>query len=206
MSMSVAGSCVSATEWVVGFSATLLEEGSVAAFWASDSCNSILKSVAGSCVSATLFETNDVWASGSYNSMSISVAGSCVSAVAVSCVSAMVGSCVSATEWVAGSCVSATLCETDGVTVSWASGSCVSVPVVGIGQDPGIGKVGGGRGVSRIGGGSRVVVIKGGLIEALVRFLCKKGGKGGICFRFREGLSLMMGQMTLSSSESSLRI
>jgi hypothetical protein len=215
--VSVAGSCVSATEWVAGFSAAWLEEGGVVAFWASDSCNSIPKSVVGSCVSATgwvagfcvsatLFETNDVWASGSCNSMSKSAAGSCVSAVAVSCVSAMAGSCVSTTEWVAGSCVSATLCETDGVTVPWASGSCVSVPIVEKGKDPGIGEVGGVRGISRIGGESRVVVIKGGLIEPLVRFLRKKGGKGGICFRFREGLSLMMGQATFSGSESSLRI
>jgi hypothetical protein len=32
MSVSVVGSCVSATEWVAGFSATLLEESGVAAF------------------------------------------------------------------------------------------------------------------------------------------------------------------------------
>ena len=37
------------------------------------------------------------------------------------------------------------------------------------------------------------MVIKGGLVEAFVRFFRKKGGKGGICFRFREGLSSMMG-------------
>ena len=67
-------------------------------------------------------------------------------------------------------------------------GSCVTATEVGIGKDPGIGKVGGGRGVSRIGGVSRLVVIKGGLIEALVHFLRKKGGKGEICFRFRGGL------------------
>jgi hypothetical protein len=215
--MSVVGSCVSATEWVAGFSAAWPEEGGVVAFWASDSCNSISQSVVGSyvlatgwvarfCVSATLFETNDVWASGSCNSMSKSVVGSYVSAVVVSCVSSMAGSCVSATEWVVGSCVSATLCETDGVTVPWTSGSCVSVPVVEKGKDPGIGEVGGVRGINQIGGESRVVVIKGGLIEALVLFLRKKGGKGGICFRFHEGLLLMMGQATFSSSESSLRI
>ena len=92
------------------------------------------------CVSATS-KTNDVWVSNSCSSISLSAAGSCVAAVAVSCVSAMAGSCVSSTEWVAGSCVSATLCETDDVTVSWASSSCVSVPMVGIGKDPGIGEV-----------------------------------------------------------------
>jgi hypothetical protein len=64
ISISVAGSCVSATGWVAG------------------------------CVSATLFETNDVWALGSCNSISMSAAGSCVSVVAVSCVLAMDGSCV----------------------------------------------------------------------------------------------------------------
>jgi hypothetical protein len=136
----------------------------------------------------------------------MSAAGSYVSAVVVSCVSAMAGSCVSATEWVVGSCVSTTLCETDGVTSSWASSSCVSMPVVGIGKDPRIGEVGGVRGIRRIGGGSRVVVIKGGLVEALVHFFYKKGGKRGVCFRFREGLSSMMGQEELSGSESSLRI
>ena len=140
------------------------------------------------------------------------VVGSCVSTtewVAGSCVSAtewVAGSYVLATEWVVGSCVSATLFQTDDVSTTWASGSCVSVPMGGIGKDPGIGEVGGVRGISRIGGVSRVVVIKGGLIEALVLFLRKKGGKGGICFRFREGLSLMMGQAKLSGSESSLRI
>jgi hypothetical protein len=186
---------------VAGFSATLLEEGSVAAFGASDSCNSISISVAGSCVlatgwvagscvSATLFETNDVWASGSCNSILMSAASSYVST----------------TEWVVGSCVSATLCETDDVTASWASGSCVSVPVVGIGEDPGIGEVGGVRGISRIGGEYKVVVIKGGLVEALVLFFRKKGGKRGAFFHFRESLSSMMGQEELSGSESSLRI
>jgi hypothetical protein len=176
MSILVAGSCVSSIGWVAG------------------------------CVSTTLFEINDVWASGSCNSISMSADGSCVSAVAVSCVSAMVGSYVSATEWVAGSCVSATLCETDDVTVSGASGSCVSVPVVGIGKDPGIGEVKGVRGISRIGGDSRVVVTKGGLVELLVRFFRKKGGKMGVCFHFREGRSSMMGQEGLSDLESSLRI
>jgi hypothetical protein len=154
----VAGSCVSATEWVAG------------------------------CVSATLLETNDVWASDSCNSISMSAAGSCVSAVAGSCVSAMAGSCVSATEWVAGSCVSATFCETEGVTVSGASGSCVAAPVVGRGKDPGVWEVEDVRRISRIGGVSRVVGIKGGLIEALVRFLRKKGEKGAVCFRFCGGL------------------
>ena len=104
--------------------------------------------------------------------------------MAVSCVSAMVGSCVSATEWVTGSCVSASL-----YLVAGASGSCVAVPMVGIGKDPRVGEVNGLRGLSRIGGGSRVVVIHGGLIESLVLFLCKKGGKGEICCRFHGGLS-----------------
>ena len=80
------------------------------------------------------------------------------------------------------------------------------MPVGGIGKDSGIWEVGGIRGISRIGGGSRVVVIMGGLVEALVHFFCKKAGKKGICFRFREILSSMMGQGELSSSESSLRI
>jgi hypothetical protein len=136
----------------------------------------------------------------------MSAAGSCVSAVVVSCVSAMASSCVSATEWVVGSCVSATVFEIDDVAASWASGSCVSLPVVGIGKDPEIGEVGGVQGISQIGGGSRVVVIKGGLVEALVRFFHKKGGKRGACFHFCEGLSSMMGQEGLSGSESSLRI
>jgi hypothetical protein len=61
--------------------------------------------------------------------------------------------------------------------------------MVGIGKDPGIGEVKGLRGMSRIVGGSRVVVIQGGLIEALVLFFHKKGGKGVICFRFHGGLS-----------------
>jgi hypothetical protein len=57
-----------------------------------------------------------------------------------------------------------------------------------------------------MGWGSRVVAIIAGLVEGLVHFLCKKGGKKGICFHFREGLSSMMGQGELSGSESSLRI
>ena len=101
----------------------------------------------------------------------------------------MASSCVSGTEWVVGSCVSATLFETDDVATPWASSSCVSVPMGGIGKDPEIWEVGGVRGISRIGGESRVVVIKGGLVEALVLFFRKKGGKKGICFRFREVLS-----------------
>ena len=115
----------------------------------SDSCNSISISVVGSCVSATGWvvgcvsatsKTNDVWASNSCNSISV------------------VGSCVAATE-------------------------------VGIGKDPRVWGVEYVRRISRIGGGSRVVVIQGGLIEALVLFLRKEGGKGAIYFRFRGGLS-----------------
>jgi hypothetical protein len=105
----------------------------------------------------------------------------------------MAGSFVSATEWVVGSCVSTTLFETDDVATPWASGSCVSVPVGGIGKDPGIWEVGGVRCISQIGWGSRVVAMMGGLVEALVLFFCKKAGKEGICFHFREGLSSMMG-------------
>jgi hypothetical protein len=119
----------------------------------------------------------------------MSATGSYVSAMDVSCVSTMAGSCVLATEWVTGSCVSATLCEIDGVTVSGASGSCVTAPMVRIGKDPGVGEINGLQGFSRIGGGSRVVVIQGGRIEAFVRFLRKKGGKGAICCRFRGGFS-----------------
>ena len=130
------------------------------------------------------------------------MAGSCVSATEW-----VAGSCVLATEWVAGSCVSATLFETDDVATPWASSSCVSVPVGGIGKDPGIWEVGGVRGISRIGGGSRVVIIMGGLVEALVHFFRKKGGKKGfICFCLHGGLSSMMGQAELSGRESSLRI
>jgi hypothetical protein len=98
----------------------------------------------------------------------------------------MAGSCVSATEWVAG--------------------SCVSVPMVGIGKDPRAGEVKGVLGISQIGGESRVVATKGGLVELLVRFFCKKGGKRGVCFCFWEGCSSMMGQEGLFGSESSLRI
>ena len=102
----------------------------------------------------------------------------------------MVGSCVSATGWVAG-CVSATSKTND----VWASnscnslvvGSCVAATGAGIGKDPGV--LENVRRISRIGGVSRVVVIQGGLIEDLVRFLRKKGGKGAICCRFRGGLS-----------------
>jgi hypothetical protein len=157
----MAGSCVSATEWVT-VSATLFEESSVAAPWAFDSCISISISAAGSYVSAT--------------------------------------------KWVVGSCVSTTLFERDDVATPWAYGSCVSVPMGGIGKDPGIWEVGGVRGISRMGWGSRVVEIMGGLVEALVHFFHKKGGKKGICFRLCGGLSSMMGQGELSGSESSLRI
>ena len=79
------------------------------------------------------------------------------------------------------------------------------MPVVGIGKDPGIGEVGNVRGISRIGGESRVVATKGGLVEILVHFFRKKGGKGGVFFHFREGHSSMVGQEGLSSLESSLR-
>jgi hypothetical protein len=58
----------------------------------------------------------------------------------------------------------------DHVAILWASGSCVSVPVGGIGKDPGIWEVGGVRGISRMGWGSRVVAIMVGLVEALVHF------------------------------------
>jgi hypothetical protein len=101
------------------------------------------------------------------------------------------GSCVSATGWVFG-CVSATSKTND----VWASnscnllsvaGSCVAATGAGIGKDPGVWEDV--RRISRIGGVSRVVVIQGGLIEDLVFFLRKKGGKGAICCRFHGGLS-----------------
>jgi hypothetical protein len=76
----------------------------------------------------------------------------------------------------------------------------------GIGKDYGIWEVGGVQGISQMGWGSMAVVVVASLVEALVRFLCKKGGKKGICFRFRGGFSSMMGQGELSGSESSLRI
>jgi hypothetical protein len=80
------------------------------------------------------------------------------------------------------------------------------VPVGGIGKDSGIWEVGGVRGISRMGWGFRAVAVVAALVEALVHFLCKKGGKKGICFRLRGGFSSMMGQGELSGSESSLRI
>ena len=152
-------------------SASWCKESSVAAPSTSNSCISISVSVAGSCVSATGCCVAASRVSDSCNSTSMSVGGSCVSA----------------TGWVAGSCVSATLFETDDVTTPWASGSCVSVPVGGIGKDHGVWEDV--RRINRICGGSRVVVIQGGLIEDLIRFLHKNGGKGAICCRFRGGLS-----------------
>jgi hypothetical protein len=132
----------------------------------------------------------------------MSVVGSCVSATGW-----VASSCVSAIEWVVGSCVSTTLSETGDDATPWASGSYVSVPMGGIGKDLGIWEVGGVWGISRMGWGGRVVVIMGGLVEALVRFFRKKGGKKGfIYFRLRGGLSSMIGQAKLSGSESSLRI
>jgi hypothetical protein len=38
-----------------------------------------------------------------------------------------------------------------------------------------------------------VGVIRGGLVEVLNRFFRKKGGKREACFRFRRGLSLVVG-------------
>jgi hypothetical protein len=161
MSILVVGSCVSATGCCVAASGV--------------SISSISKSVAGSCVSATGCCVAASGVSNSCNSTSIPVAGSCVSV----------------TGWVVGY-VSATS-KTDDV---WASNSCNSISVVGscvaatgdgIGKDPGVWEDV--RHISRIGGGSRVVVIQGGLIEDLVHFLRKKGGKGAICCRFRGGLS-----------------
>jgi hypothetical protein len=57
-----------------------------------------------------------------------------------------------------------------------------------------------------MGGGFRAVAVVVALVEALVHFLCKKGGKKGIFFRLHGGFSSMMGQGELSGSESSLRI
>jgi hypothetical protein len=57
-----------------------------------------------------------------------------------------------------------------------------------------------------MGWGFRAVVVVAALVEALVRFLCKKGRKKGICFHLCGGFSSMMGQGELSGSESSLRI
>jgi hypothetical protein len=86
------------------------------------------------------------------------------------------------------------------------AGSCVAATEVEIGKGPGVWEVEDVRHLSRIGGGSRVVVIQGGLIEALVHFLHREGGKGAICFRFHGGLSWMIGQGTFSGSESSIRM
>jgi hypothetical protein len=91
-------------------------------------------------------------------------------------VTAITGSYVSATEWVASSCVSATKFEMDDVAAHWAFGSCVSVPVGVIGKDSNIWEVGGVRGISWMGWGFRAVAVVAALVEALVRFLCKKGG------------------------------
>ena len=88
----------------------------------------------------------------------------------------------------------------------WASVSCVSVPVDGIGKDSRIWEVEGVQGFNRMGQGFRAVVVVVVLVEALVRFICKKGRKKGICFRLHGGFSSMMGQGELSGSESSLRI
>jgi hypothetical protein len=57
-----------------------------------------------------------------------------------------------------------------------------------------------------MGWGFRAVAVVVALVEALVRFLCKKGGKKRICFHLCGGFSSMMGQGELSGSESSLRI
>ena len=92
------------------------------------------------------------------------------------------GSCVSATGWVTGSCVSVAL-----NSVVEASGSCVTAPLVEVGKDPGVWEVEDERRFSRMGGVSRGVIIKGDLIEALVRFLSKGGGKGAVFFRFCGG-------------------
>jgi hypothetical protein len=67
------------------------------------------------------------------------------------------------------------------------------VLVGGIGKDYVIWEVRGVQSISRMGWGSRVVAVVAALLEALIRFLCKKGGKKGICFRFRGGFSSMMG-------------
>ena len=80
------------------------------------------------------------------------------------------------------------------------------MPVGGIGKDSKIWEVGGVRGFSQMGWGFRVVAVVAALVEVLVRFLCKKEGKGGICFRLHGGFSSVMGQGELSGSESSLRI
>jgi hypothetical protein len=80
------------------------------------------------------------------------------------------------------------------------------VPVGRIGKDSGIWEVGGVRGISRMGWGFRVVAVVVAIVEALVHFLCKKGGKKGICFHLCATFSSIMGQGELSGSESSLRI
>jgi hypothetical protein len=80
------------------------------------------------------------------------------------------------------------------------------VPVGGIGKNSGIWEVGGIRGFSRMGWGFGAMAVVAALVEVLVHFLCKKGGKRGIFFRLRGGFSSVMGQGELSGSESSLRI
>ena len=67
------------------------------------------------------------------------------------------------------------------------AGSCVAATRAGIGKDPGVWEDV--RRISRIGGASRVVATKGGLVELLVRFFLKKGGKRAICCHLCGGLS-----------------
>ena len=65
--------------------------------------------------------------------------------------------------------------------------------VGGIGKDSDIWGARGVRGISRMGWGSRAVAVVASLVEVLVRFLCKKGRKKGICFHLHGGFSSMMG-------------
>jgi hypothetical protein len=84
--------------------------------------------------------------------------------------------------------------EDNDVAVPWAFGSCVSVPMGGIDKNYGIWEGGGVRAFRKMGWWFRAVVVVAALIDLLVRFLCKKEGKGGICFfLLRVGFSSMMG-------------
>jgi hypothetical protein len=80
----------------------------------------------------------------------------------------------------------------------------------GIGKNSGIWEGEGVRAYSKMGWGFRAVAVVAALVEVLIHFLCKKEGKGGICFFILcVGFSLVMGQgglSGLSGSESSLRI
>jgi hypothetical protein len=78
--------------------------------------------------------------------------------------------------------------------------------VGGIGKNSRIWEVASVRGFIQMGWGFGAMAVVAALVEFLVHFLCKKGGKRGIFFRLRGGFSSVMGQGELPGPESSLRI